>query len=402
MSLDTNDAFIKMVHETLGRFFPNSNYPGDVYRELKEQLPSGSYYVADVQRLIDYVDNEPDFFPSDVGGIAISALANRVMTSVDTLYCSPDISRISDYSWKADGFYLGKFLKQGKVIFKNDSCGSLGYGMSGGTIIVEGKHNSLDTNLAIVGDEMTGGEIILKQGILCDSSSDCSSIGRCMKGGRIEVIGDAFSDAGQSMTGGEIYIHGNLGNLGINFSGGNITVNGDVLGDDFPGYECKGGNLRINGTFRGCDVGRKMQSGSVYIANLAGRPIYGVGHEMEGGTIEIANSNIQDGPSVGKYMKGGEISFNGNCGSVGTNMTGGKISIEGDVYQVEGVKWGNIFIRGTVTSIGFNMDGGTVKIQGSIKWDIRDFKGGHIYLNGKELSVGNPISRFLTNWKLHG
>ena len=399
MSISTDDSFINLVHESFLNFRGGDlQGPEKNYQDLKEVIPDVSYYVSDVQRLINYADEHPDFFSSSFGGIAISVLANRVLTSTDTLYCKPNLQH-PEIKRYADGFYLGKFLKKGQVIFRGDSCQEIGYAMKGGKIVVEGKHNCLKYPGEGIGSKMKGGEIVIKQGIL-DIQKSGIQVGENMTDGKITIAGDVDGSAGGSMTGGVIYIKGNLGSLGYDFSGGLITIDGDLLADDIPHYGCNGGEIRIKGAFRGGDVGRSMNGGKVYINKYAGNPMYGIGNEMKRGAIEIGKAEVPC--DIGNNMEGGEINFNGDCDTVGTRMYGGKINIAGDVKRSLGhaMRSGKIHVRGNVNSVGCNMEGGTIHISGSITNDIHSFHGGVIYFKGKRLSINNPISRFFTNLKL--
>ncbi len=387
MSRMTGEEFVKLVHETYRQPFHDCNNPEDVYRKACSLIPPIGFYVAHVQHLIDVVDMDPKFFPGNAGGIIISSLANKVMNSTDTLYVNADLQKVS-YGYETEGFYYGAFLKKGEIIFPGDSFSKLGYGMTGGKIIVKGKHFVIDYSAA-PGERMQGGEIVLEQGV----SGDCN-IGWEMSGGKIEIIGDANGQVGGEMTGGTIYIHGEMYRLGSNFKSGTIIVDKDCESSGVPGKSCQNGEIIINGTHKGYFLGHRQKGGKVFIKNYEGDD---VGSEMDGGRIEIRNSKVC--PDVGFQMKRGEILYWGNCRSAGSYMTGGKIEITGTVKETVGKEMagGLLIVNGDADSVGSYMKGGVIKVNGNIKCGIEGIKGGEIYQNGKRLPVGNPISRTLFN-----
>ena len=91
-----------------------------------------------------------------------------------------------------------------------------------------------------------------------------------MKGGKIEIKGDARNFIGSAyrgnwkgMKGGEIIIHGNAGdNIGTCILGGRISIKGNT--GQFLGFRMKGGEIIVEGNV-GTRVGAEMEAGKITI-----------------------------------------------------------------------------------------------------------------------------------------
>ncbi|MCP4605249.1 MAG: hypothetical protein GY847_32820 [Proteobacteria bacterium] len=104
--------------------FSSRKTPEDNYALACTNIPAFSFYVEDVQYLIDTVATNPDFLQSGEGGIIISALANKVMNSTDTLYVTADLQNL-EYDHQAGGYFYGAFLRKGTLVFREDSFSML-------------------------------------------------------------------------------------------------------------------------------------------------------------------------------------------------------------------------------------------------------------------------------------
>jgi formylmethanofuran dehydrogenase subunit C len=352
------------------------------------RIPRETFYLSHVQDLIYRVDQDPELFPDCIGGVAISALVNSVIESTDVLYVDPVLVK-PGFEALARGFYSGAFLERGTVVFRSDSFSSLGYGMKGGRVVVEGKHNPLHRDFNGVASKMRGGEIIVKQGVRgkCD-------IGREMSGGKIELHGDARGDVGSHMDGGSIHIQGNMYRLGVGLRRATIVVGGDCFESDLPGPSFVDGTIIIRGAHHGA-VGQRQQGGAVMIERHSGG---NVGWEMRGGSIEIKRSDVS--PHIGFGMRDGDITYTGRCRDVGSGMSGGRVLVCGSVHQEAGghMTGGTLTIDGDVGGpVGTCMSGGRIGIHGEIQGYFYKVNGGEVYQNGRRLPVRNPIARLLFN-----
>ena len=67
-----------------------------------------------------------------------------------------------------------------------------------------------------------------------------------MRGGTIEVMGDALEYAAEYLTGGSIIIHGNVGCFaGVEMRGGKLTIHGDAT---LPAANMVAGECIVHGT----------------------------------------------------------------------------------------------------------------------------------------------------------
>jgi formylmethanofuran dehydrogenase subunit C len=138
----------------------------------------------------------------------------------------------------------------------------VGYGMSGGSIQIEG-----DAGMYL-GERMKGGTVTV-------SGNAGSWLGTQMRGGRIEVNGNAGDSIGGSVRGGTkgmragtITIHGNCGTeTGAWMQNGTIRVKGDC--DLYTGIHMKKGTIVVEQSCQG-RVGAQMTGGKVIVLGNAG------------------------------------------------------------------------------------------------------------------------------------
>jgi formylmethanofuran dehydrogenase subunit C len=146
----------------------------------------------------------------------------------------------------------------------------------------------------------------------------------------LEIRGDAgrVKWIGRGMTRGRIRVVGNAGmHLGAFMKGGTIEVTGDA--SDWVGGEMTGGRIHIQGNAGG-------QVGAAYRGSLAG---------MNGGTILIEGAA---GMEIGMRMKRGIIAVKGPVRDfAGLQMKGGTIFLLGGAE----IRTGAWIIRGTIVSL---------------------------------------------------
>jgi formylmethanofuran dehydrogenase subunit C len=149
-------------------------------------------------------------------------------------------------------------------------------------------------------------------------------------GDELEVRGDArqVKWVGRGMTRGRITVVGNVGmHLGAYMKGGVIEVSGDA--SDWVGGEMADGLIRIGGNAGG-------QVGAAYRGSLAG---------MKGGTILVGGSA---GLEVGMRMRRGVIAVGGPVRDfAGLQMKGGTIFLLGGAE----IRTGAWMVRGTIVSL---------------------------------------------------
>ncbi len=112
-------------------------------------------------------------------------------------------------------------------------------------------------------------------------------LGFGMTGGRLIVEGDTGARTAAGLAGGTVEIHGNCGSwAGAAMSAGRLVIHGDAadwLGANWPG-ELKGmtgGEIYVHGR-AGSHVGVRMRRGTIAVAGLAGE---GAGRAMIAGSI---------------------------------------------------------------------------------------------------------------------
>jgi formylmethanofuran dehydrogenase subunit C len=140
-------------------------------------------------------------------------------------------------------------------------------------------------------------------------------LGRGMKGGRLEIVGDAGMYVGAEMVAGRIHVTGSVGSwAGAEMQGGNVQIEGDA-GD------C------LCASYRGSLEG--MKGGRVYVAGDAGR--------------EMAS-----------HMRRGFIAVKGSVGDhAAAKMQGGTIVVLGALQQRFGISAtrGMLIVLGKVESL---------------------------------------------------
>lgn len=146
----------------------------------------------------------------------------------------------------------------------------------------------------------------------------------------LEIHGDVgrVKWIGRGMTRGRIHVHGNAGmHLGAYMKGGAIEVSGDA--SDWVGGEMIGGRIHIRGSAGG-------QVGAAYRGSLSG---------MKGGTILIEGAA---GIELGMRMRRGLIAVRGPVKDfAGLQMKGGTIVLMGGAE----IRTGAWMIRGTIVSL---------------------------------------------------
>jgi formylmethanofuran dehydrogenase subunit C len=145
---------------------------------------------------------------------------------------------------------------------------------------------------------------------------------------------------GESMSGGEIIVNGNVGmHVGNNMSGGKIVINGNA--DDWAGAMLKGGELEING-----DAG-----------NYVGSAYRGFWQGTSNGIIKVKGHVGIESMLWARSSKGAKTFPFLYCGSagqfLGVHSHGATIIVEGDCDRCAGADqaWGTIIIKGKVSRI---------------------------------------------------
>jgi len=118
---------------------------------------------------------------------------------------------------------VGEYMDTGSIRIMGDIGMHCGNFMSGGLIEIGGNAD------AWLGREMLDGSIIChgNAGHYCASGYRGEKHG--MKGGRVEVMGNAGDFCAEYLTGGEVYIHGSCGDMaGVEMKGGMLVIGGDA------------------------------------------------------------------------------------------------------------------------------------------------------------------------------
>jgi formylmethanofuran dehydrogenase subunit C len=118
---------------------------------------------------------------------------------------------------------VGEYMDTGIIRIAGDIGMHCGNFMSGGLIEISGNAD------AWLGREMLDGSIIChgNAGHYCASGYRGEKHG--MKGGRVEVMGNAGDFCAEYLTGGEVYIHGSCGDMaGVEMKGGQLVIGGDA------------------------------------------------------------------------------------------------------------------------------------------------------------------------------
>ena len=135
---------------------------------------------------------------------------------------------------------VGEYMDTGTIRIVGDIGMHCGNFMSGGLIEIGGNAD------AWLGREMLDGSIICRgnAGHYCASGYRGEKHG--MKGGRVEVMGNAGDFCAEYLTGGEVYIHGSCGDMaGVEMKGGQLVIGGDATR---PCGNMKDGTCMIFGT----------------------------------------------------------------------------------------------------------------------------------------------------------
>jgi len=115
--------------------------------------------------------------------------------------------------------------------------------------------------------------------VIGDAGDMC---GDSMKKGRISVEGNAGSGIGDNMLGGTIEIRGNCPDCGNNIKGGEIIIEGSIIGYVWALTAIKGGRIIVRGDVECEQIGNCMEAGEIRI----GGELYGnISKEIDGGKI---------------------------------------------------------------------------------------------------------------------
>lgn len=143
------------------------------------------------------------------------------------LYGIPSGPPIKSIIVDGDVLSVGQLMRGGRIHVRGSCCCSVGQGMEGGLVVVEGDNDFCDG----VGESMKGGRIIIKGDVT-------GAIGWNMHGGLIMVMGDATGTTinspwnraiGTGMDGGEIHLHGSHPGIPENIKGGRIYHRGKLM-----------------------------------------------------------------------------------------------------------------------------------------------------------------------------
>lgn len=260
----------------------------EFYQFAKNELSDINYSETDLTAIAREAEDPKELVMSE--GVFLSAAFNLLDEDQITF---PDLERIDYVGLENSGQIviegsvgrrLGTDMIEGQIWVEGDAEGYVGRGMKTGEIVVEGNAKS------VYGPE-DDGEIEVKNNSI--------TFGEKLEAGRLHLEGDG-QYVGASMTGGEIFVGGNVvGNpqgfvgasrsdrtkgsresvkngVGYNMSGGQIHVEGDVMA---AGELMSGGEIRIDGDAE--EVGYDMTGGRVYI----GGEIEEIPEEFEGGEI---------------------------------------------------------------------------------------------------------------------
>jgi hypothetical protein len=197
-----------------------------IYEAAECVASAHKYAPEDVEKLSLALSGIlPDDHGAFQAGIFLSALINRGEGSDYRVISNPDIplawfgysNRKAIEVEGSVGYYLARDMRAGRIAVHGDAGHSLGEGMKDGEIIVTGNADDL------FGKCLEGGTVILK-------GNAGSSVGHAMKGRKIIVEGNAGSELGNSMSGGRITVEGNAGGsyIGFGMTGGEIRINGEM------------------------------------------------------------------------------------------------------------------------------------------------------------------------------
>jgi formylmethanofuran dehydrogenase subunit C len=268
---------------------------------------------------------------------------------------------------------VGTYNKGGQMVLTQKvKPESIGHGMRGGTITYEGDLEKCDR----VGQEMSGGTIIINGNV-----KGAVSVGDRMSGtGNIVIKKNYYGESRPGYIGGQVG-----GGLDSYMRGGNITIEGDYMGNGGLGAFLKGGTINVYGNVRGnITIGMQCKSGA---------------------SIVLHKDCLIDGNgSIGNGLDGGSISVLRDCGGqIGSHMESGEINISGDVVQNDPktlypvgsfMKGGKIRIGRNVDDISADLYGGEIRIGGTFTgkdyW-VRDFGEGTDY-NGRVYERGQLIT----------
>lgn len=225
---------------------------------------------------------------------------------------------------------IGHSMNDGDIVYEGDmENANIGEKMLRGRIVVNGTIKG-DSH---VGTNMKNGEIILNNYHGVQYNNLCG-LGQGMEGGRILVQGSVHGNGhlGWSMVGGFIDVGGKIEgeefSVGAVMSGNSrIKVNSDCLVYTI-GELMKGGKIEIAGN-ASCSIGGGMKEGEIVIGGnvyqVRRNTQYSLGWAMERGKITVGG-NV---PDVGSSMEGGLIIIGGNVQDAGQEMKGGVIKING-------------------------------------------------------------------------
>jgi formylmethanofuran dehydrogenase subunit C len=195
------------------------------------------------------------------------------------------------------------------------------------TVPLEAENLSPDVVMSLAQDELRALPVFLgKRQVRLDQFFEVEGAG----GDELEIRGNVrqVKWIGRGMTRGRISIQGNVGmHLGAYMKGGSIEVSGDA--SDWVGGEMANGLIHIHGNAGG-------QVGAAYRGSLVG---------MKGGAILIEGSA---GMEVGMRMRRGIIAIRGRVKDfAGLQMKGGSLFLLGGAE----IRTGAWMVRGTILSL---------------------------------------------------
>ncbi len=278
----------------LGIYFGGSQLQRS-YEKILYGIRELKYSAADIESLsLELINWQGEESFSEKAGLFLSALINTSQEDGFVIHTA-NLNRIN----------LIGYCNEKEVIVKGNCNRGVGSEMKGGSIQVDG---------------------------------NAEEIGSGMECGKITVNGNADGNIGWFMKGGEITVEGNAGEVGRCMFNGSITVTGDV---EQLGCHMLEGTILVGGN-TGDNLCLNMSGGLITIRGNAG---IGIGQGQNGGSITV-NGNA--GELLGIQMADGIIMVNGNAGKdIGLEMSGGEIHIDGDQPRIsDELVSGKVFHKG--------------------------------------------------------
>ncbi|MCU0631447.1 MAG: formylmethanofuran dehydrogenase subunit C [Methanolinea sp.] len=162
---------------------------------------------------------------------------------------------------------VGEYMNAGRIIIEGDIGMHCGNFMSAGEIIIRGNAD------AWLGREMRGGRILCEGNASHYCAAGYRGEKRGMRGGIMEVKGNAGDFTAEYLSGGDVIIHGNCGDLpGVEMRGGTLVIGGECARPcgNMTGGTCMvfGKAQRVLPTFRSNGSQDMDYAGKRYRMNL--------------------------------------------------------------------------------------------------------------------------------------